>query len=109
MPLVATLVLAMVLWGCGYSTPNAQWKPFVPAFLRDGTLVSDESVLSDTLRESISQVLSYYGHHWKMMNDTLYCQEPLSEELLWNFTSKAQDSTWLATHIAPLTPAPSAP
>ncbi len=49
------------------------------------------------------QVLTYYGEDYKTKNDSvILVNRRLAKEwgILWNYTTKANDSAWLNTHKA---------
>ncbi len=53
-------------------------------------------VLTDKHKEGIKKVLTHYNHHWKDVRGQIFYKGRLEEKLLWDYTLKAEDSTWLA-------------
>jgi hypothetical protein len=54
--------------------------------------------MDDSLRANVVLVLTYYNEDWKLDGDRLLVSQD-DRELLWNYTTKAMDHDWLATHI----------
>lgn len=64
----------------------------------DGKFATDLNPLTEKQRNAIKQVLTYYDYKWKDIRGQIFYKSKIKEELLWNYTTKANDSTWLSTH-----------
>ncbi|WP_336515609.1 hypothetical protein [Pollutibacter soli] len=53
-------------------------------------------VLTDKHRDAIKKVLSHHSHHWKDVRGQIFYKGSIKEEILFNYTSLAEDSSWLA-------------
>lgn len=49
-------------------------------------------------KEKIKQVFLYYGVEVKEINGRVFYKGNVDDELLWNYTRKANDSSWLSSH-----------
>ena len=86
-----TIVIAGML-SC---TPYHEYAPVVRI---DGQLFDKPELMNDPLRANVVLVLTYYNEDWKMDGDRLLVSQD-DRELLWNYTMKALDRDWLATHL----------
>ena len=64
----------------------------------DGKFSTDRNPLTKKHRNAIKQVLAYYNHKWTDIRGQIFYKGKIDEELLWNYTMKADDSSWLETH-----------
>lgn len=91
--------LISVLSGCW----EVEFVEYRPHYLRDnneekyyGKPELDSSEFQNTI-----QVLEYYGESFKTKNgNVILISDQLSNdwELIWNYTTKAEDEDWLKTH-----------
>ena len=61
-------------------------------------LIEVPEMMTEKHRENIIQVLKYYGEKWKMEHGKLYVAGKIDREILWNYTTKANDPKWLLEH-----------
>lgn len=47
---------------------------------------------------NVVQVLKIHNEKWKLQNGKLLVSRNIDRETLWNYTTKANDSIWLAEH-----------
>lgn len=81
----------------------SEYKPIVGNVLArslDERYQVDTKKLSETHLKNFQQVLDYYGQEWKIVNGRLLirCELWQDKDTLMNFTSKADDVAWLASH-----------
>jgi len=50
-------------------------------------------------KKNLKNVLNYYNEIWKEENGKIYISNAIDKELVFNYTKKANDSLWHATHI----------
>lgn len=84
-------ILLIGLWSC---TSFSEFKPVVKV---GDEFIDKPELMSDTLRANVALVLTYYNEDWKMEGERLLVSQT-DRELLWNYTTKAMDSTWMASH-----------
>jgi hypothetical protein len=46
--------------------------------------------------ENVKKILTHYHHNWTDVRGQLFYEGPIDNELLWNYTTKANDSTWIS-------------
>ncbi len=72
---------------------------YIPVQFIDGELIKNKELLTVRHKEAIKQVFNFYNEKWKEQNDTLYIDSEIDEDLIGNYTTKANDANWLKTHI----------
>ncbi|MFN8253742.1 MAG: hypothetical protein U0V75_17855 [Ferruginibacter sp.] len=77
--------------------PNNYFQYF-PTYEKEGKFIKDNNTIGKKHLEAIKQVLSYYKHKWKEVEGQIFYEGKIDDELLWNYTTKANDSIWLSTH-----------
>lgn len=80
------------------------FQEFKPVILDNDKLIHTEIAdMPIDFRTNIIQVLNYYGveYHMEINTNKLMIKRKLFEnkELLWNYTTKANDSLWLKNHL----------
>ncbi|MDX9750699.1 MAG: hypothetical protein RBT71_06425 [Flavobacteriales bacterium] len=93
--MVRPLLIALLLLGLVACGPSH--TPFVPVVSEQGQLVERPGLMTDSLRRNLVHVLSHYHEDWRMQGGTLLVKQQ-DRELRWNYTTKAMDGHWLATH-----------
>lgn len=68
------------------------FKEYIPLTFNGDKIVESRGLISDKHNQNIIHVFKYYDITWKKENNKIYVLKNLKEELLWNFTSKANDS-----------------
>ena len=74
------------------------WFEYFPIYEKDGKFFKDTKPFDTRHLVAIKQVLSYYNHKWIDIRRQLFYEGKLDDELLWNYTTKANDSIWLSSH-----------
>lgn len=83
-----------------FSSCNSQTGfEYIPTYWNENGLFTSPDSLTPAHRENIKHVLNYYGHEFEEKNGKLYIRENLESELIWNYTTKANDSDWLMNHL----------
>ena len=91
------IVCVFFLFSCQRSE-NDIIKQYIPLTFDGDKIVESPGLISDKHNQNIIHVFKYYDITWKKENNRLYVLKNLNEELLWNYTSKANDSIWLKNH-----------
>ncbi len=86
------LCLALLTFSC------SKYQEYQPQFFNGHELVVIPDSLTDTHKKNVTQVLDYYNIEWKLEDDKIYLDSRIDNELMWNFTSKANDANWLQSH-----------
>lgn len=90
-PRTGIAILLIGLWSC------TSFSEFIPVVRVGDELIDRPELMSDSFRANVVLVLSYYNEDWKMEGERLLVSQT-DRELLWNYTMKAMDRTWMATH-----------
>jgi hypothetical protein len=75
------------------------YKEYVPIILKQDKLTETQNLLSKKHIKNVIHVLKYHNEKWKIENGKLFISKNMSDALLWNYTTKANDSVWLAEHL----------
>lgn len=71
---------------------------YFPTYEKEGKFTKDSNTINKKHLEAIKQVLTYYNHKWKEFEGKIFYEGKINDELLWNYTTKVNDSIWLSTH-----------
>lgn len=91
---ILALCFLLLFSGC---TSN-EYEVFKPVYQKGNKLVVSDEPMSAEFKENIKFVLRHYGKHYKEnQNGDILIPEGLwaDRDLMWNYTTKANDPTWL--------------
>ena len=71
---------------------------YYPTYEKEGKFSKNRNPLDKKHYEGIKQVLTYYNHKWTDIRGQIFYEGTIDDELLWNYTTKANDSIWLSSH-----------
>jgi hypothetical protein len=74
------------------------YSQYFPTYEKEGKFTKDNNTIDKKHIEAIKQVLTYYNHKWTEVEGKIFFEGNIGDELLWNYTTKANDSIWLSTH-----------
>ena len=77
---------------------NYQYVEYIPIVFQQDELMDAPNLLSKTHVRNFIHVLKFYNEEWKLQNGKLLVSSNIDREILWNYTTKANDSVWLAEH-----------
>ena len=77
---------------------NADGTTAFQAYGKEGQFIKDRKPFNKKHFEAIKQVLTYYKYNFKDFNGLVFYEGIITDELLWNYTTKANDSIWLSSH-----------
>jgi len=66
--------------------------------MKNNGLVKLSTSYSEKHKQNIIQVLLFYGVEVKESKGHVFYKGKIDDELLWTYTTKANDSLWLSTH-----------
>lgn len=75
-----------------------KWFEYFPIYMGDNGLTEHRGTVDREHLENIKKVLTYYNHNWSDIRGQLFYEGLIDTELLWNYTTKANDSTWSSDH-----------
>ena len=90
--------IILIIISCHEKTVDNNYVEYVPQVFNGNELVKVPKMLTKKHQESVINVLKYYGVEWKIENEKLLVLKNIDNEILWNYTSKANDSVWLSEH-----------
>jgi hypothetical protein len=76
----------------------SNYVEYYPVYFRNDEFTIDTNSISEKHRNAIKQVLNYYKHKWADIRGQIFYQGAIDQELLSNYTTKANDTTWLSSH-----------
>lgn len=90
---ITVFVIVLVL-----TLQNTIWayKEYIPVILKGDQLVETKELLTEHHKENIGFVLTFYEEKWKIVDGKVFVSRKIDDDTLWNYTSKANDVTWLA-------------
>lgn len=71
---------------------------YFPTYNHNGKFSTDLNPITEKHRNAIKQVLTYYNHKWTDIRGQIFYKGKIDDELLWNYTTRANDSIWLSSH-----------
>jgi hypothetical protein len=74
------------------------YQEYQPRIFDGDKIITKPELLTSQHEKNLVHVLDFYGVEWKRKNDKIYIDSEIDEVLMWNFTTKANDSAWLRTH-----------
>lgn len=75
------------------------YQKYEPRVTRpSGGYYVDPDVMTEEHKQNIILVMKYYRVRWKEKNGDIYMEKRVKEEIMWNFTTKANDPEWLKAH-----------
>lgn len=74
------------------------YKEYVPLVFDGNAIIESKKLLTAKHQENVIHVLENYKEKWKIKDGKLFVLRNINTELLWNYTSKANDSIWLIEH-----------
>lgn len=93
------LIILSLLFVTGKFFYKHLYKEYIPIILLEDKLVEAPHLLSKKHVKNVIYVLKYNSEKWKIENGKLYILRKIDNELLWNYTTKANDSIWLTEHL----------
>jgi len=92
------LVAILTMLSCRENNDRSDYVEYVPQIFNDDNLAKAPKMMTEKHRGNVILVLKYYGEKWKLENGKLLVSKKIEPEVLWNYTSKANDSIWLVSH-----------
>ena len=71
---------------------------YFPKYFVNDKLSRDQNPLTEKDRGAIKQVLTFFNHKWIDIRGQVFYKGKIDPELLWDYTTKANDSIWLSLH-----------
>ena len=90
--------IILILISCQEKKIDNNYVEYVPQVFNGDEVVKMPKMLTKKHQENVITVLKYYGVEWKIENEKLLISKNIDNEILWNYTSKANDSIWLNEH-----------
>ena len=72
------------------------WFEYFPIYVNDDELTEKRGKIDQKHLAAIKKVLTHYNHKWTDIRGQLFYEGRIDNELIWNYTTKANDSTWIS-------------
>ena len=76
----------------------SNYVEYVPRVIENDKITKKPILMTLTHKKNIVEVLKYYNEDWKIENGKIYISSVIDEEILWNYTTKANDTVWVYEH-----------
>ena len=93
-----TLKIVAIVLFVGLLSSCSTYQEYIPHVKQGDEIIGQKDLLTDTHKEHLIQVLDYYEVDWKNAKGNIMVSSTIDKELLWNYTTKANDVEWLKTH-----------
>lgn len=70
------------------------YTEYIPLVLEKDEIIEKPSLLTENHISNMIQVLNYFDVKWKFEDKKILVKRNIDLELLWNYTTKANDSVW---------------
>ena len=97
MKTVSRYFLYIVFFTC-FSCVHTGFVEYIPLVTEEGGFYEARDMITPEHLQNLKQVLDYYHEIWEDKNGRIYISNAISQELVWNYTTKANDKIWLAKH-----------
>lgn len=77
---------------------NYKYVEYIPIVFQHDQLIDAADLLSKTHVKNVIHVLKFYNEEFKVQNRKLLVSSKIDRKILWNYTTKANNSVWLAEH-----------
>lgn len=75
------------------------YMEYNPIVFQQNHLIDVPELLTQEHVKNVIHVLKYYGEKWTIEKGKLFVSNEIDREILWNYTTKANDSIWLSEHL----------
>ncbi len=76
----------------------SNYREYKPVLFDGNELVEKPNSLNQEQTKNLIEVLNYYKVDYKLIDGKIHLRNNLDKELIWNYTTKANDSLWLLNH-----------
>lgn len=74
------------------------YNEYVPQVFDGNKIVESPKLMTEKHKKNIVKVLTYYDEDWKLENGKILVSKNIDNEILWNYTTKTNDSIWLKSN-----------
>jgi hypothetical protein len=75
------------------------YTEYFPTYPSGRSFIQCPDSLTEQHQANIEKVFLYYNVSFKKEKNRIFYKGTIEEELLWNYTTKANDTIWLKTHF----------
>lgn len=95
------IFLLFIIFSCTQKEKDSStfYKEYIPQVSSDNGLIESKTLLTVEHQKNMIHVLESYHEKWKIVEGKLFVSKNIENELLWNYTMKANDSIWMREHI----------
>lgn len=77
---------------------SKNWFKYSPIYKKDDELTEQNTPIDKKQIEAIKKVLTHYNHDWTEIRGQVFYEGKIDKELIWNYTTKANDTVWISEH-----------
>jgi hypothetical protein len=96
--MVLSVMLCLSCAGNNEENSPPEYQKYIPQDFDGDKIIKAPEFMTPEHQKNVIHVLKFYGEDWKLENGELFVSTKIDSEILWNYTSKANDSIWLAEH-----------
>lgn len=97
--IIESTLLVVATFFC-WSFAYAQETDYHPRVFEKDGLVDSTRLNTKEHYDRVERVLRYYKVQFERTGETsLRLEKPIDRDLMWNYTTKAEDQKWLAAHV----------
>ncbi len=89
------VLFILTLSSCG---ARNDYQEYTPIFFVAGNLIQIPDSLTAKHKKNIEYVFKYYNVDFKIHDNKVFYKGDINKELMWNYTLKANDTSWLNSH-----------
>ena len=92
----SALIASVLLF---HSCISSGFTEYIPTCFNGKTFIKCPDSLNEKHQADIEKVFSYYSISFKKENNRIFYKGSIDDEVLWNYTTKANDTMWLNSHF----------
>lgn len=93
---ITLLLIVFMTISCLKRNAEGNFKEYVPQVFDGNKLIEMPEMMTEKHQKNIIFVLNHYNEIWKLENGNLLVSNKIDNEILWNYTTKAEDSMWMS-------------
>jgi hypothetical protein len=93
------ILLVLLISSCKEEKNENDYIYYIPQVFDGDRLVEVPKMMTEKHKKSVVKILKYYDEDWKIENGKLLVSKKIDKQILWNYTTKANDTIWMSEHI----------
>jgi hypothetical protein len=96
---IILLLIVFMTISCLERNAEGNFKEYVPQVYDGNKCIEMPEMMTEKHQKNIIFVLNHYNEIWKLENGNLFVSNKIDDEILWNYTTKAEDLIWMSEAI----------